>query len=92
MLGRGPMGRPSLLCGSGNPDADAERRLLAELLLEYVDRLQGARYSDSLCVARVKQWLSLGSKVNPDIRPLFEPVKRLLAVSEVRTTLARALA
>jgi tRNA-dihydrouridine synthase C len=92
MFGRGPMGRPSLLCGDGLGDGDRERRLLADLLLEYVDRLQGARYSESLCVARVKQWLSLGSKVNPDMRPLFEPVKRLLAVPEVRTTLQRASA
>ncbi len=87
MLGRGPMGRPSLLCGDGDTDGDAERRLVADLLLEYVDRLLAARYSEGLCVARVKQWLSLGSKVNPEMRPLFEPVKRLQAVAEVRSAL-----
>jgi tRNA-dihydrouridine synthase C len=86
MLGRGPMGRPSLLCGGGT-GGDAERQLIADLLLEYLDRMQAARYSESLCVARVKQWLSLGSKVNPEVRPLFEPVKRLQVADEVRTAL-----
>ncbi|HVW25043.1 MAG TPA: tRNA-dihydrouridine synthase family protein [Polyangiaceae bacterium] len=92
MLGRGPMGRPSLLCGEGNTDADSERRLLTDLLLDYLARLQDAHYTESLCVARVKQWLSLGSKVNPDVRPLFEPVKRLLTVRDVRTMLERGAA
>jgi tRNA-dihydrouridine synthase C len=87
MLGRGPMGRPSLLCGDGARDADAERRLLADLLLEYLERLKAARYSEPRCVARVKQWLSLGSKVNPDVRPLFEPVKRLQAIAEMHSAL-----
>jgi tRNA-dihydrouridine synthase C len=85
MLGRGPMGRPSLLCGDEFADREAET--VADLLLEYLERMTQANYSEGLRVARVKQWLSLGTKVNADVRPLFESVKRLETVTDVRAAL-----
>ena len=88
MLGRGPMGRPSLLCGDAHSSPENEVALVLGLLREYVERLVAAGYPGGLCVARVKQWLSLGTKVNPDVRPLFESVKRLETVSDVRIALA----
>ena len=88
MLGRGPMGRPSLLCGDEVTDDDGELTLLASLLLEYEARLASAGYREDRRVARVKQWLSLGSKVNPAVRPLFEPVKRLTTAADVRAALS----
>ncbi|HEX4336775.1 MAG TPA: tRNA-dihydrouridine synthase family protein [Polyangiaceae bacterium] len=83
MLGRGPMGRPSLLCG----DHQRETELIADLLREYVERMTEAGYPEGLRVARVKQWLSLGTKVNAEVRPLFESVKRLTNVTDVAAAL-----
>lgn len=90
MLGRGPMGRPSLLCGSSEQGAEAERELLADLLLEYMERLAAAGSSDDRRVARVKQWLSLGSRANPEIAPMFDTAKRLRTTAEVRASLQGA--
>jgi tRNA-dihydrouridine synthase C len=79
MLGRGPMGRPSLVCGPApDPaDADPDTKLLADLLLEYVELLARAGGTEERQIARVKQWLSLGKSANPAVTPLFERVKRL---------------
>jgi tRNA-dihydrouridine synthase C len=87
MLGRGPMGRPSLLCGEASGDSRDEIPLVAELLLEYLARLADARYREDRAVARVKQWLSLGTKVNPELSPLFERIKRLSTRAEVKARL-----
>src|SRR6185503_3146187 len=90
MLGRGPMGRPSLLCGSEGQSAEAERRLLADVLLEYVERLASAGSSEGRQVARVKQWLMLGSRANPDVTPMFDRVKRIGTTAELRAELQGA--
>jgi tRNA-dihydrouridine synthase C len=87
MLGRGPMGRPSLLCGDETMDAGTEERFLANMLLEYLELLAAAGHTERLPVERVKQWLSLGAKVNSDVRPLFESVKRLSTVTELKSAL-----
>lgn len=83
MLGRGPMGRPSLLCGSEDQSAEAERQLLADVLLEYVDRLAAAGSNENRQVARVKQWLALGANVNPDVAPMFDRIKRIRTKAEM---------
>jgi len=90
MLGRGPMGRPSLLCGSASPLADApnESRLLVGLLLDYVELLRRWDSPEERLVGRVKQWLSLGKNANPDVVPVFERIKRLRNSSELCTALA----
>jgi tRNA-dihydrouridine synthase C len=88
MLGRGPMGRPSLLCGDARASSAGEVALVADLLVEYLERMVAARFGESLRVARVKQWLSLGTKVNGELRPLFESVKRLEAIVDVLAVLA----
>ena len=90
MLGRGPMGRPSLVCGTEGQSAEAERQLLADVLLEYVDCLATAGSSEGRQVARVKQWLMLGSRANPDITPMFERVKRIRTTAELRADLQGA--
>lgn len=93
MLGRGPMGRPSLLRrpaveSSGTAESElAEQRALFVLLLDYLEELARADNSEARQVSRVKQWLSLATRVNPGLRPHFEHVKRL----EARTELERHL-
>lgn len=87
MLGRGPMGHPSLLCGDRAMSAGDEERFLANMLLEYLDLLAAAGHTERLPVERVKQWLSLGAKVNAGVRPLFESVKRLSTVMEMKSVL-----
>jgi hypothetical protein len=57
------------------------------MLLEYLELLTAAGYRESLPVERVKQWLSLGTKVNSALRPLFESVKRLSTVTEMKNAL-----
>jgi tRNA-dihydrouridine synthase C len=89
MLGRGPMGRPSLLCGDPAMSAGDEERLLADMLLEYLELLAAAGHTERLPVERVKQWLSLGTKVNTAVHPLFDSVKRLSSVAHVKTALRR---
>jgi tRNA-dihydrouridine synthase C len=90
MLGRGPMGRPSLLCGSPSLLAGApnESQLLVGLLLDYVELLRRSDSPEERLVGRVKQWLSLGKNVNPDVAPVFERVKRLRKSTELCATLA----
>jgi tRNA-dihydrouridine synthase C len=85
MLGRGPMGRPSLVCGPVPSDVepDPDTRLLADLLLEYVELLTRAGSSEERQIARVKQWLSLGKSANRAVAPLFDHVKRLRTRSDV---------
>lgn len=85
MLGRGPMGRPSLL---GAAESTREARGVARLLAEYLERLAAAAIGEARQLGRVKQWLSLGARVNPELRPLFEHIKRY----ETRRDVARALA
>jgi tRNA-dihydrouridine synthase C len=77
MLGRGPMGRPSLVCGPADAAEEDEAGLLADLLLEYVEHLSSADKPEERQIARVKQWLSLGATANPSLTPLFDRVKRL---------------
>jgi hypothetical protein len=68
------MGRPSLVCAASE---GGDAKLLETLLAEYVELLARERSNPTRQVARVKQWLSLGTKANPAIAPLFERVKRL---------------
>ncbi len=78
MLGRGPMGRPTLFVGAPEPtDTDANTTLLVDLLLEYVELLRAAGCTEDRQVGRVKQWLSLGKSVNAEVTPVFDRVKRL---------------
>jgi tRNA-dihydrouridine synthase C len=77
MVGRGSMGRPELLTQEPCNDESAALRHVSELLAEYVERLAEAGNSEERQVARVKQWLSLGSSVNPKLAPLFDRIKRL---------------
>lgn len=92
MLGRGPMGRPSLVCGPepNAADPDPDTHLLADLLLEYMDLLARAGSTEERQIARVKQWLSLGKSANPAVVPLFESVKRLRSRTDVRSALGAA--
>ncbi|HVU05843.1 MAG TPA: tRNA-dihydrouridine synthase family protein [Polyangiaceae bacterium] len=93
MLGRGPMGRPSLVVGDaedGPLDDEGELRLLADLLLDYVERIRAVWDSEHGELARVKQWLSLARAANPAVRPLFDRVKRLADATELRAVLAEA--
>lgn len=89
MLGRGPMGRPSLLRRGGADESEVgEQRALFTLLLDYLEELARADNSEARQVSRVKQWLSLGTRVNPALRPHFEHVKRLEARRDVERHLA----
>jgi tRNA-dihydrouridine synthase C len=92
MLGRGPMGRPSLVCGNvpDSSETDPDTRLLADLLLEYVQLLERAGSTEERQVSRVKQWLSLGKSVNGAVIPLFERVKRLRSRSDLCLALKSA--
>lgn len=90
MLGRGPMGRPSLVQAGEAGGTEQER--LARLLIRYVEELAARGFPAHRTVARVKQWLSLGSQANAGIRPMFESVKRLLEVEDVLRTLDGAAA
>jgi tRNA-dihydrouridine synthase C len=80
MLGRGPMGRPSLV-GVGSGASDVAR--VQAVLLRYADVLLTRGYPAHRTVARVKQWLSLASQANPEVRAVFERVKRLQTTEEV---------
>jgi tRNA-dihydrouridine synthase C len=94
MLGRGPMGRPSLLRPANTeepthgPSEAAEQRALFVLLLDYLEELARADNSEARQVSRVKQWLSLGTRVNPGLRPHFEHVKHLERRSDLQRHLA----
>jgi tRNA-dihydrouridine synthase C len=88
MLGRGPMGRPSLV-GAGQ--AAPEKARLALLLTHYLERLSADSFRPNGAVGRVKQWLVLASKANPDVRPLFERTKRLQTCEEMTRELASEL-
>lgn len=88
MLGRGPMGHPSLLrrrAAGETPDESegGEQRALFALLLDYLEELARAGNTEARQVSRVKQWLSLGTRVNPALRPHFDHVKRLEARADV---------
>jgi tRNA-dihydrouridine synthase C len=85
MLGRGAMGRPSLLC----PTTESrELDTLAELLLEYTEVLAAAGNSSERQIGRVKQWLALGKRANPALVPLFEHVKLTESLAELRRKLS----
>jgi tRNA-dihydrouridine synthase C len=90
MLGRGPMGRPSLVCGAtpGSDDSASDAKLLVDLLLDYVERIQSAGGTEPRVVNRVKHWLCLGKIANPAILPVFESIKRLHTRSEVCAALS----
>jgi tRNA-dihydrouridine synthase C len=90
MLGRGPMGRPSLLADPDalGADTNADQRLLVDLLLDYLERLASAGCSEGRQVARVKQWLALGRKANPELVPLFESVKRVRTKADLLVALS----
>jgi len=90
MLGRGAMGRPSLLCGDDSEPLgeESELRLLRDLLFHYVELMRQQSASEGRQVARVKQWLSLARKANHAVTPLFEMVKRLSTTAELRFVLA----
>jgi tRNA-dihydrouridine synthase C len=83
MLGRGPMGRPSLLGVVPNEHDDLELQALRDLLSDYCDRMAQCGASPDRRLARVKQWLSLGRRVNPALTPLFERVKRVAKHAEL---------
>jgi tRNA-dihydrouridine synthase C len=83
MLGRGPMGRPSLLVGATPAEPGHELPLLAELLSEYLELMTAAGVDETRRVGRVKQWLSLGRAANPEVTPLFERVKRIMSAKEM---------
>jgi tRNA-dihydrouridine synthase C len=87
MLGRGAMGRPSLL---RRTDEARELEALAELLLEYIDVLAAAGNSNERQVGRVKQWLALGKKANQALAPLFEHVKLCETAGELKRRLSDA--
>lgn len=87
MLGRGPMGRPSLLIGDAGAEPEHEPRLLSDLLLEYLERMAAAGLDTARRASRVKQWLSLARAANPEVTPLFERVKRLRTSDEMRLAL-----
>jgi tRNA-dihydrouridine synthase C len=88
MLGRGPMGRPSLLSSDASVAASSELRRLGELLLQYLVVLEQVGNSEARQVSRVKQWLSLAKRVNPSVAPWFDEVKRTLTRAELRRQLA----
>jgi tRNA-dihydrouridine synthase len=85
MFGRGPMGRPALLLGPN--DGSGEASQLSALLSEYVELLTRARCSDDRLIGRVKHWLSLGSRANPSLSPLFERTKRVRNRGEMQAAL-----
>ena len=88
MLGRGPMARPSLLRRGLPESRESERRSLREVLIEYLELLERAGNSPERQVARVKQWLSLAKRVDPELAPDFEAVKTILCRDELRRRLA----
>ena len=77
MIGRGAMGRPRLfraIRGADEPDLDLP--WLAELLGDYVDKLQAAGAAPRAALGRLKQWLRLGAPAFPELRALFDAAKR----------------
>lgn len=89
MVGRGPMGRPSVLCDEP-PEAvpGSELGRLRELLLEYLDLLDRHGNSQVRQVGRVKQWLSLARRIDPALAPAFESIKQITSRAELRRKLA----
>lgn len=86
MFGRGPMGRPALLLDP-NDGPSTEARQVSALLSEYMELLTRARSSDDRLIGRVKHWLSLGVRANPELSPIFEHVKRIRSRSELQAAL-----
>lgn len=89
MVGRGPMGRPSVLCDTRDADG-SELGALRELLLEYLELLARHGHSEVRQVGRVKQWLSLAKRVDPALSFAFESIKQITSRAELRQKLARA--
>jgi tRNA-dihydrouridine synthase C len=90
MLGRGPMGRPSLV-SAGDSASGTEATRIAALLLRYVDHIRREGGSEMRSLARVKQWLSLASQANREVRPLFDRIKRLTELEAVLSVLTDLL-
>lgn len=89
MVGRGPMGRPSVLCETrSNAASSSELGPLRELLLEYLDLLDRHGNSQVRQVGRVKQWLSLARRIDPSLSAAFESIKQITSRAELRRKLA----
>lgn len=89
MVGRGAMGRPLIFAqirGEDEPDLDLP--WLAGVLLDYADRLLAAGAPERATVGRVKQWLRLAAPAFNEMRDVFDALKRLSDLAQLRARLS----
>lgn len=78
MIGRGAMGEPHIFKQiRGDFHEDFSLRKFSELLRCYAERLHSRGMSSRMTLCRVKQWLRMGSEMNPKLIPLFQKIKIL---------------
>ncbi len=88
MIGRGAMARPELFAQiRGRTTERMSGAALAELLIRYHAMLLASGVLESRALARVKQWLRMGSEVDAALEPLFTAVKVLPAWAPVEALL-----
>jgi tRNA-dihydrouridine synthase C len=76
MIGRGAMARPELFAQLRDPTKQRmSRSSFAELLIRYHERLLVSGVPGSRALARVKQWLRMGSDMDPELLPWFDGLK-----------------
>lgn len=98
MIGRGAVSRPGLIRQLRGEDVELgwasvlqwQREFLAHMLaapLNPVAECSGGKWSESGVVSRYKQWLAMLTQGYPEAVALFDQVKRLKRVDEIRTVL-----
>jgi tRNA-dihydrouridine synthase C len=88
MLGRGAMARPQIFGEIRGWITAHEHLALSDILLQHAELLIANHASSALVVRRTKQWLCLAAKIDPDLLPLFESIKRLDEIDVCLRTLA----
>ena len=91
MIGRGAMARPELFARLRGEAGAMARRMgrpaFAELLVRYHEALLVSGVTTSRALARVKQWLRMGSEMDGGLVPVFTTLKVLPAWEPVRAGL-----
>ena len=90
MIGRGAMARPLLfrqIRGEVEPDLDLP--WLVGVLDDYAERLCAAGAPERAALGRVKQWLRLAAPGFSQMREMFDALKRLSDLAQMREGLSR---
>lgn len=82
MVGRGAMAQPNLFCQVRFAAAPLGTRSLSFFLERYAEKMVAAGVAPNRVLGRLKNWVCLGSKVDPGLRPYFDAYKRAASVEE----------